>query len=148
MAITVNVQYASRCKDIPDKEKICYWARTCLDFMREDAEFTIRIVDEEEISKLNKKWRGFNKPTNVLSFPAGENPVSPELLGDIIICAPIIIKEAAEQHKESDAHWAHMVIHGLLHLLGYDHINNNDAVKMESIEIEKLKFLNYPDPYE
>lgn len=148
MAFTVNVQYASRCKDKPDKEKICYWARTCLDFMREDAEFTIRIVDEEEISELNKKWRGFNKPTNVLSFPAGDNPVSPELLGDIIICAPIIIKEAAEQHKELDAHWAHMVIHGILHLLGYDHINNNDAVKMESIEIEKLKFLNYPDPYE
>jgi probable rRNA maturation factor len=146
--ITVDVQYASSYKDIPTKKKLSHWSRTCLESILENAEFTIRIVDEEEITGLNKTWRGINKATNVLSFPSGGNQVVPELIGDVVICAPIISREADEQNKDIEAHWAHMVIHGLLHLLGYDHIEENDAKKMESLEIEKLKRLNYPNPYE
>ena len=148
MSITINVQYASSCLDIPDKKKFNKWATICLDGINQKAEITIRIVDECEISELNKKWRGIDKETNVLSFPAGENEVMPNLLGDIVICAPIIIREATEQNKDSEAHWAHMVLHGILHLVGYDHVNENDANVMESMEIEKLRSLNYPNPYE
>ena len=148
MQINVDVQYATACTDIPDHEEFVNWARVCLESLKDDAEFTIRIVDESEITELNRKWRGIDKATNVLSFPAGDNPVMPQLLGDIVICAPVINKEAEEQRKTMDAHWAHMIIHGLLHLLGYDHVNDKDAEKMETLEIKKLKLLNYPDPYE
>ena len=147
MAITVDVQYASSCSAIPDKKKITLWARTCLDSISDNAELTIRIVDEEEIIELNKTWRKMDKPTNVLSFPAGDNQIIPEFLGDVVICAPIIIKEAMQQEKTADAHWAHMIIHGILHLLGYDHMNDSDAEIMETLEIQKLELLHYPDPY-
>jgi probable rRNA maturation factor len=148
VTITIDVQYACTDKGLPDKKKFKFWAITGIGSLLTDAEFTIRLVDGKEIKELNNKWRGINKPTNVLSFPAGENPVVPELLGDVIICAPQILKEANEQNKEPNAHWAHMVIHGVLHLLGYDHINDDDAKEMESIEIEKLKLLSFPNPYE
>ena len=104
MSITIDVQYASSCRDIPDEKKFSKWATTCLDGIKQKAEITIRIVDECEISELNKKWRGIDKATNVLSFPAGENKIVPDLLGDVVICAPIILKEANEQQKDSDAH--------------------------------------------
>ena len=97
---------------------------------------------------LNRTWRGIDKPTNVLSFPAGENPLMPELLGDVVLCAPVIAREAVEQDKRIDAHWAHMVIHGILHLTGHDHVKPREAKRMESIEIEKLNALKYPNPYE
>ncbi len=113
-----------------------------------NSELTIRIVDEEEMKELNMRWRGIDNSTNVLSFPAGDNIIAPELLGDIAICAPVIEKEAIEQNKSQDAHWAHMVIHGVLHLLGYDHTNNDDAEIMESLEIKILNTLNFPNPYE
>jgi probable rRNA maturation factor len=145
--ITIDVQYASGNSDIPDKKKLTRWAEACLESFVEDAELTIRIVGEEEISRLNKTWRGFDMPTNVLSFPAGGNEIVPQLLGDVVICAPIINKEASEQNKTLDAHWAHMVIHGILHLMGYDHTHKHDAEEMEALEIKKLKLLKYPDPY-
>ncbi len=148
MSITIDVQYACTNKGLPDKNKFEQWAKTGIGSSLTDAEFTIRIVDEKEIKQLNNKWRGINKPTNVLSFPAGENHIVPDLLGDVIICAPQILKEASEQNKTPEAHWAHMVIHGVMHLLGYDHMNDDDAKKMESIEIEKLKLLSFPNPYE
>ena len=147
MSIKVDVQIASKNSGIPDRKKIRMWAETCLESIRENAEFTIRIVDESEITDLNSRWRGINKATNVLSFPAGENVALPELLGDIVICAPVVIREAEGQDKSLDAHWAHMVIHGILHLLNYDHINDKEAQIMESIEIEKLAKLDYPNPY-
>lgn len=148
MTILIDVQYASTCKDIPDETKIISWAKLALSNNMDPVEFTIRIVDEDEILELNHKWRGIEKSTNVLSFPAGENIVAPELLGDIAICAPVINREATEQEKLLEAHWAHMVIHGVLHLLGYDHNLSEDAEKMESQEIEFLKTLNFPNPYE
>lgn len=148
VTIQIDVQHASACENIPAEKKIITWAKLALSNNNDPTEFTIRIVDEEEMFELNHKWRGIEKITNVLSFPAGENVVAPELLGDIAICAPVINKEAIEQEKLLEAHWAHMVIHGVLHLLGYDHNINEDAEKMESQEIEFLKTLNFPNPYE
>jgi probable rRNA maturation factor len=148
VAITVDVQYATGAREVPDSRKIRKWARACLEGIKEDAELAIRIVDEKEGAELNRYWRAKKKATNVLSFPAGENPIAPELLGDIVICAPVILREARAQGIKPDAHWAHMVIHGILHLLGYDHLNDKDARQMETIEIKKLKSLKFSNPYE
>jgi probable rRNA maturation factor len=116
-------------------------------------ELTIRIVEEQESASLNKQYRKKNGPTNVLSFPfVMENPLPPELselnyVGDLVICAAVISREAKEQNKDLQAHWAHIVIHGCLHLLGYDHVKKEDALVMENIEIQLLQQLNYPNPY-
>jgi len=147
VTLDINVQYATDHKDVPDRRKIRKWASRCFVDKNTDVEFTVRIVDEEEMFGLNNKWRGKRKLTNVLSFPAGQIDVMPGFLGDIVICAPVITDEAIAQGKHTDAHWAHMLIHGILHLQGYDHIKNNDAKVMEALETEKLKSLNYPDPY-
>jgi len=147
VSISVDVQYAVRGQDIPEEKNIKHWAMTCLQDIRTDAELTIRIVGEEEGAVLNRTWRKIDHATNVLSFPAGMNEIVPELLGDVIICAPVVNREAAAQGKSTDAHWAHMTIHGILHLLGYDHENDEDARIMESLETEKLDKLHYPDPY-
>lgn len=145
---TIDIQYATRGKRIPDRRKIGRWARIALDGIRDEAVVSIRIVGEKECALLNRTWRGIDKPTNVLSFPAGENPLMPELLGDVVLCAPVIAREATGQGKRPDAHWAHMVIHGILHLAGHDHVKPREAKRMESIEIEKLNVLKYPNPYE
>ncbi len=112
---------------------------------------TLRIVAAAEGRRLNRQWRGKDKPTNVLSFPAGE-PLAPGdeavSLGDIVICAPVIRREAGEQGKTLRAHWAHMVVHGVLHLLGYDHESERDAVIMEALERELLADRGFPDPYQ
>jgi len=147
VTITVDVQYATGNRNVPDRRKIRKWAITCLAELNEDVELTIRIVDEEEMLSLNHHWRGESRLTNVLSFPAGKNTVMPEFLGDIVICAPVIAREALDQGKPEYAHWAHMLIHGILHLRGYDHIKDADADIMEALEINKLKSLKYPDPY-
>ena len=148
MIFTIDIQYAVRGKQIPDRKKIGKWAETALTGIRDEAVLTIRIVEGRESAALNRKWRGKNTSTNVLSFPAGENPLMPELLGDLVLCAPVILREAKQQAKMADAHWAHMIIHGVLHLAGYDHIKKKDAKEMESIEIKKLESLNFPNPYE
>lgn len=148
MSIEIDIQYATGSKDVPDRRKINKWARLALTGIKDAAVLTIRIVDAQEAAVLNKTWRGTNKATNVLSFPAGDNPLMPELMGDVVICAPVIAREAAEQEKMPHAHWAHMIIHGILHLAGYDHTGKRDAKKMESLEIEKLESINFPNPYE
>lgn len=113
-----------------------------------DLELTIRIVDEEEGQSLNSDYRGKDYPTNVLSFPADlPEEIDIPLLGDLVICAPVIAREAHEQGKTLEAHWAHMIIHGTLHLLGYDHITDEDAEVMESLEIKILNKLGFPNPY-
>jgi len=126
------------------------------------ADLTIRVVGAAESRSLNRTWRGKDKPTNVLSFPAlplprasrgravrglSSSSPAPLPLGDLAICAPIVAREAREQGKATRAHWAHMVIHGVLHLLGYDHENDRDAKAMEARERQLLERFGYPDPY-
>lgn len=147
MSIIIDTQYAAKSNDIPKKGKINKWANACLYGITAQAELTIRIVDEDEGAKLNMDWCNKKNATNVLSFPSGDNPLAPQFLGDVVICAPVVIREATEQGKLEDAHWAHMIVHGILHLLGYDHINDKDANDMEALEIKKLESIGFPNPY-
>jgi probable rRNA maturation factor len=133
---------------LPDDDSFRRWAETALAEHSPPAELVIRLVDEAESRELNRHYRGKDKPTNVLSFPFEAPPEVPlPLLGDLVICAPVVAREADEQGKTLQAHWAHMVIHGLLHLLGYDHETDDDAQLMESRERELLAQLHFPDPY-
>lgn len=144
----LDVQRASRCTDLPGDEQFHTWVAAALKGRRPEAELSLRIVDEDESQQLNRQYRGKDKPTNVLSFPA-DLPADLDLplLGDLVICAPVVAHEAEEQHKALAAHWAHMVVHGTLHLLGYDHIEDADAEVMEKLEIGLLAGLGYGDPY-
>ena len=148
MSFEIEVQYATESGDLPDTRKIKKWTICALNSDVKQAEITIRIVDEEEGSRLNEKWRSASGPTNVLSFPYNEDIKNRESIqGDLVLCAPVINHEAKEQKKSPDAHWAHMIIHGTLHLQGYDHIQENDANVMETLETEILHKLHFPDPY-
>ena len=150
---TVEIQWAVDATDAPDDSQLTTWARHAVQVADGVAgDITLRIVDEDEIRELNRDYRGKDKPTNVLSFPF-EMPeglpadAMPPLLGDVIICDSVVRQEANDQHKTLQAHWAHMVTHGVLHLLGYDHIDDNDAVVMESLEIRALAEQGFDDPY-
>jgi probable rRNA maturation factor len=148
MPIEVDVQYAADGPDLPDESQIELWVETALGSLKENAEVTIRIVDEDEGTQLNEQWRKSQGPTNVLSFTyEGEPKIAPGLLGDIVVCAPVVAREAKEQNKNINAHWAHMIIHGVLHLNGFDHIKPEDADRMENLEIKILEQLNYNNPY-
>ncbi|MBI2992784.1 MAG: rRNA maturation RNase YbeY [Gammaproteobacteria bacterium] len=145
--VTVDIQYACRRSGLPDAQRIRKWARTALGRGRPHGELTVRIVNEKESAELNRHWRHRSGATNVLSFPAKATGVVPEPLGDIVICAPVVRREAREQGKAPEAHWAHMVIHGTLHLLGFDHEKAKDARTMESFEIRLLEKLGFANPY-
>lgn len=111
-------------------------------------DMTIRVVDSNESQQLNHQYRGKDKPTNVLSFPSDlPEEIGINLLGDLVICAPVVAEEAKQQSKPLLAHWAHMVIHGTLHLQGYDHIEDDQAEAMEALEIKLLQGLNFANPY-
>jgi probable rRNA maturation factor len=113
------------------------------------AEVAIRVVDETESAALNQTYRHKAGPTNVLSFPCEAPPGVPnDLLGDLVICAPVVEREAQDQGKTAEAHWAHMVVHGVLHLRGYDHVEPDEAERMEALEVALLSRLGYPNPYE
>lgn len=112
-------------------------------------ELTIRIVAETESRDLNRRYRGLDRPTNVLSFPLDAPPGVPmEVLGDLVICAPLVHREARDQGKSTESHWAHLVVHGVLHLLGHDHAQPEEARRMEALETRILTRLGYGDPYE
>lgn len=133
---------------MPDNAALKRWVVAALATRRANAELSLRIVDDAEMRELNHRYRGADYATNVLSFPA---ELPPELklphLGDIVICAAVVEREAQEQHKSRDAHWAHMIVHGTLHLLGYDHVEDTDADIMEALEIAILRELNFANPY-
>lgn len=133
---------------LPDEAQFQRWLDGVIPQFQEEAEVTIRLVDEAESHDLNLTYRGKDKPTNVLSFPF-EAPAGIEmpLLGDLIICRQVVEQEAQEQSKPLEAHWAHMVVHGSLHLLGYDHIDDDEAEEMESLETEIMLAMGYEDPY-
>jgi probable rRNA maturation factor len=134
--------------DQPDDESFRRWITSALRQYPKPVELVIRLVDETESQQLNLVYRGRERPTNVLSFPFEAPPEVPTpLLGDLVICVPLVAREAQEQGKALEAHWAHMVIHGLLHLLGYDHQTEEEALLMESRERELLQQLHFPDPY-
>ena len=147
MAIELDLQVAASTDGLPSGDSFEQWVRTALDG-REDAELTIRVVDREESRILNQTYRGKDSDTNVLSFPA-ELPegIDIPLLGDIVICAPRVEEEARAQEKQLQAHWAHLTVHGVLHLLGYDHLEDEEAEKMEALETSILASLGFPDPY-
>ena len=146
--IDLDLQIASDSAHLPTQTDFRRWAEAALNG-HDGAELTIRVVDEAESAELNEGYRHKQGPTNVLSFPFEAPPgVALPLLGDIIICAPVVERQAAEQGKAPAAHWAHMVVHGCLHLLGYDHIDETEAQEMESLETDLLSGLGYPDPYE
>ncbi|PWG64110.1 rRNA maturation RNase YbeY [Sediminicurvatus halobius] len=144
----VTMQIASEHGSIPGAADFRRWAAAALGEAHAEAEMTIRVVDEAEGRALNRDYRGRDYATNVLSFPV-ELPAGVELplVGDLVICAPVVTREAAEQGKAPEAHWAHLVVHGVLHLLGYDHIREDEGVVMEAREREILAGLGYPDPY-
>ncbi len=137
---------------LPGSEQFEAWVRAALEgvgFASGEVELTIRIVEPEESARLNRIYRHQPAPTNVLSFPF-ENPpgVVLPLLGDLVICASVVVRQAAQQRKRCMAHWAHMVVHGVLHLLGHDHVELHQAQKMETLEISILAGLGYDNPYD
>jgi len=143
MSIAIKIQVATNSADIPSAVLLKKWCNAVLVQQKiKTAAICIRIVNKKESGMLNKTWRGKDGATNVLSFPI-ESP----LLGDLVICAPVVKQEAAQQGKSSKAHWAHMVVHGTLHLLDFDHIKNKDAIKMEALEIKILYQLGFDNPY-
>ncbi|WP_394130483.1 rRNA maturation RNase YbeY [Shewanella maritima] len=148
LALTLDLQIATEHAALPSQQDFELWARTAIGNGMDEAELTIRLVDDAESQQLNHSYRGKDKPTNVLSFPFESPPeVELPLLGDLIICVNVVQKEAIEQNKPLQAHWAHMVIHGCLHLLGYDHIIDEEAEEMESLETQLIQGLGYDTPY-
>jgi probable rRNA maturation factor len=148
MAITLDMQLASASTELPSEAQLQQWLEAAVLPFQAEAEVTIRIVDAGESQQLNLDYRRKDKPTNVLSFPFQCPPgVELPLLGDLVICAPVVAAEAAEQGKSLHAHWAHMVVHGSLHLLGFDHINDDDAEQMEAEEVTILQQLGFTNPY-
>jgi len=147
MTVTVDLQIAFD-GETPDAEQFQQWAESALSDVVEDCELSVRLVDEQESSDLNSTYRGKVGPTNVLSFPFDSLvPIEPRLLGDLIICVPVVETEAKQQQKAVYHHWAHMVVHGCLHLLGYDHIETKEAEQMEALEVTILQSMKIDDPY-
>ena len=148
IGLDLDLQIAVDAKNLPTQTQFESWVRVAVGHTMPEVELTIRLVESSESQQLNHTYRGKDKPTNVLSFPF-EAPAEIDLplLGDLIICVDVVEKEALEQNKSLEAHWAHMVIHGCLHLLGYDHIIDEEAEEMESLETQLLEHLGFSDPY-
>ena len=148
MRLRLELQRVCRQRGVPNRARMEGWARAALHGRRDAAELVIRIVDVDEMRALNRDFRGPDRSTNVLSFPfEAPAPVKTDLIGDLVVCAPVVARQAEEQGKPLAAHWAHMVVHGVLHLVGYDHITDAQAEEMEGLETAILRSLGYPDPY-
>jgi probable rRNA maturation factor len=151
MPIEIDFENVSN-TDTPNEQECLVWVKSALAGRKDQATVSIRIVDSAESQQLNRDYRGKDKPTNVLSFPFDAPQGVPEeafdyMLGDLVVCAPIVIEEAHAQNKEIGHHWSHLLIHGTLHLLGYDHIKDEEAETMEQLERDILATLGVPDPY-
>jgi probable rRNA maturation factor len=147
--IEIEIQNASACPALPTEAQFQRWTEAALCGRRKTAEALIRLVDETEGAQLNADYRGKDYPTNVLSFPFEVPPGIPTThLGDLVICAPVVAREAGEQGKPLEAHWAHLTVHGVLHLLGYDHLEDADAERMEAEEVRILQNLGFSNPYQ
>jgi probable rRNA maturation factor len=147
VAIEVDLQLAGEWPGVPGEEDFRRWIVAALDD-REDAELTVRVVGRAESRRLNRTYRQKDQETNVLSFPADlPEDVDLPLLGDIVVCAPLVAEEASDQGKRVSAHWAHLTIHGVLHLLGHDHQVVDEAEQMEALEISLLSSLGIANPY-
>ena len=139
--LALAVQYAGATQDVPTVAQFRKWAKQAL---RTDAEIALRVVDEDEGRMLNRDYRGKDYATNVLTFPLAEEPL---LMGDIVLCSPVVAREAEAQQKPLLAHYANLSVHGVLHLQGYDHETEAEAVQMESMETEIITKMGYADPY-
>lgn len=147
--LALDVQRASKAKDLPSDTHVRRWARAALVDIGGSHELTVRIVDAQESAALNSEYRQKQGPTNVLSFPFEAPPgMRSRLLGDLVLCAEVVQREAREQGKPPQAHWAHMIVHGVLHLRGFDHLAPAEAEEMEALETAILARLGYPNPYE
>ena len=146
--IKIALQLMTRKPFIPSRYYLQRWVNKALINRTPLSEMTIRLVDKKESADLNESFRYKKGPTNILSFPFEPPPgVYSPLLGDLVICAGLVNQEARQQKKTRLAHWAHLIIHGCLHLVGYDHIDSKDALKMETLEIQLLEELGYENPY-
>lgn len=143
------LQIATTDTELPTLEDFQRWLALPLQHREDNPEITIRLVDETESQQLNHQFRDKDRPTNILSFPC-ELPqdLSLPILGDLVICVPLVKQEALTQGKSLTAHWAHLTVHGALHLLGYDHVLQEEALIMEALEIDYLQQLGFPDPYQ
>ena len=148
MSNRVDIQNDDNLSNIPKESEFLRWVEAALVINYDDLEQTIRVVDEAESRDLNLQFRGKDKPTNVLSFPLQSDFLDYDCLGDLVICASLVSAEAEQQEKAEIAHWAHLVVHGMLHLQGFDHENTADAAKMEALEVEILSTLGYSNPYD
>lgn len=150
--LKIMVQRATRKTTAPSAIQLRRWAKAMLRAKNiSSAELTIRIVAEKEMTTLNSTYRQKNSTTNVLSFPFDQNAQTGSdtpLLGDIIVCAAVVNAEAEEQQKTAEAHWAHIIVHGTLHLLGHDHVKDDDAEVMETLEVKTLQTLGFNNPYD
>jgi probable rRNA maturation factor len=151
MSVTLDLQLVcANTEGLPSEADFQRWVDGVIPSFQQEAELTIRLVDEAESHELNMTYRGKDRPTNVLSFPFECPPEIDDfpLLGDLVICRQVVEKEATEQKKTTEEHWAHMVVHGCLHLLGYDHIDDAEAEEMEALEVELMAAMNYANPYQ
>lgn len=153
MDVTVDLQIA--CEGIDEsliaEEKLKHYVTEALEGAgyEEPCELTIRFAEASEVQQLNNDYRGINKSTNILSFPFECPPeVKLPLLGDLVICHEVLEREAQEQHKTVEEHLAHLIVHGVLHLLGYDHIEDDEAEEMENLERKIVTGMGFADPYE
>ena len=147
MNLSIDIQMACPSEEAPDEDSMKRWASAAIRDERDNAELSLRIVDEQESADFNQQYRGKAGSTNILSFPF--DAVTPEplpILGDLVICAPVVVREAAEQQKSSTGPLGPYVVHGVLHLLGYDHIDDRDAEQMEALETDIMLGLEFPPP--
>ena len=145
----LELQIATEFADYPTEQQFQAWVDTVLTDQGVDSEIVIRLVDDAESAALNQQYRHKSGPTNILSFPfEAPEGMDMDLLGDLVICTPLIAEEARQQNKPLLNHWAHITIHGVLHLLGYDHVEDAEAEEMETLEINLLQQLNIANPYQ